>query len=91
LGSSTAGDSVTETRRSPGVEAAGQVGDVAEAGTPQNTRGDRASIAAFAMHHKKFLAVPVRPISILAFRVMRDEFSIAPLSTSPNSRTSIVA
>src|SRR5262245_12105523 len=40
--SSTAGDSVTEARRFPCIEAVGQVGAVAEAGAPQNTRGDRA-------------------------------------------------
>ena len=50
-------EDVSETGRFPGVETADQVRDVAEAGAPQNTGGDRASIAAFTVHHQKFLAV----------------------------------
>ena len=57
LGSDTAGDCARETGRFPGVETADQVRDVAEAGTPQNTGADRASKAAFTMHHQKFPAV----------------------------------
>jgi hypothetical protein len=44
-------------RRFPGVEAARQVRNVAEAGTTQNTRRDGTAIAAFAVHDQKFLAI----------------------------------
>ena len=40
LGSDSGGARAWETGRFPGVETAGQVRDVAEAGTPQNAGGD---------------------------------------------------
>ena len=49
----TAGNRIGETGRFPGVEAANQVRDVAEAGAPQQTRGDGAPITAFTVHHEK--------------------------------------
>ena len=57
LGSDTAGDCARETGRFPGVETADQVRDVTEAGTPQDTRGNGAPIAAFTMHNQQFPAV----------------------------------
>src|SRR5262245_56890589 len=50
---------VSETSRFPGVETTRQVGDIAEAGAPQNTGRDRASIAASTVDHQEFLTVQV--------------------------------
>ena len=83
------GDDAWEPGRLPGVEAASQVRDVAEAGTPQNAGGDGAPKAAFAVHHDEFFAVQFRQLSISAFRAgcTRDP-SMTPPASSPSSRTS---
>src|SRR5262249_33643137 len=40
----------------PGIVAAGEIGDVAEAGTAKNAGGNRTPIAALAVHHEKPVA-----------------------------------
>ena len=73
------GNHAREPGRLPGVEPAGQIGDIAKAGAAQQAGGDRTAIAALAVHHQQFRPGPVRRSApAVAPSGIRTESSIAP-------------